>query len=557
VNDLRQNGLPECWVELTLGEVAVDRTGTIDPRKYPDELFELYSVPSFPSGSPQVILGLDIGSHKQTVERETVLLCGINPRINRVWVVSGDTPYRKIASTEWIAFSPIEGVFPRYLSFYLQKDELRDYLASNASGVGGSLMRVKNATCSGFPFPLAPLREQKRIVGEIEKQSTRLEAAVAALERVKANMKCYRASVLKAACQGRLVPTEAELARAEGREYEPAEKLLARILKERRARWEADQLAKMHAVGKPPKDEKWKTKYKEPAGPDAPNLPKLPESWAWATVDQLLSSQPRSLQSGPFGSNLHHSEFVREGVLAIGIDNVLEGRFSLGREHRITKQKFAALAKYAARPLDVLVTVMATVGRCCVVPPTLEPAIVTKHVYRMTLNEGAIMPQYLVCCIRGGEPVREQLYGQVRGQTRPGLNGEILRTVAIPVPPAREQQRIVAEVERRLSVIDELEAVVEANLRRAERLRQAILKRAFEGKLVPQDPSDEPESVLLGRIKAAKSSGSTATPGCVAQPTTGKSACATGGTATPGCAGKRLNSKKAQAGVPVSQKTNP
>jgi len=93
---------------------------------------------------------------------------------------------------------------------------------------------------------------------------------------------------------------------------------------------------------------------------------------------------------------------------------------------------------------------------------------------------------------------------------RAGLNGEILRRVAIPVPPAEEQIRIVAEVERRLSVIEGLEAVVDADLKRAERLRQAILKRAFEGKLVPQDPNDEPASVVLARIRDAKSEETTA-----------------------------------------------
>ena len=92
--------------------------------------------------------------------------------------------------------------------------------------------------------------------------------------RVQVNLKRYRASVLKAACEGRLVPTEAELARKEGRTYETGEQLLARILKERRAKWETDQLAKMHAAGKPPKDDDWKKKYKEPEPPDASNLPR-------------------------------------------------------------------------------------------------------------------------------------------------------------------------------------------------------------------------------------------------------------------------------------------
>ena len=117
-----------------------------------------------------------------------------------------------------------------------------------------------------LPFRLlAPKPNNESIVAEIEKQFTRLDAAVAALKRVQANLKRYRAAVLKAACEGRLVPTEAELARKEGRSYETGEQLLARILKERRAKWEADQLAKMHASGKPPKNDDWKKKYKEPA----------------------------------------------------------------------------------------------------------------------------------------------------------------------------------------------------------------------------------------------------------------------------------------------------
>ena len=101
-----------------------------------------------------------------------------------------------------------------------------------------------------MPFPLAPLPEQHRIVAEIETQFTRLEAGVAALKRAQANLRRYKAAVLKAACEGRLVPTEAELARAEGRDYEPADVLLQRILAERRAKWEAENPGK---------------RYKEPA----------------------------------------------------------------------------------------------------------------------------------------------------------------------------------------------------------------------------------------------------------------------------------------------------
>ena len=93
--------------------------------------------------------------------------------------------------------------------------------------------------------------------------------------------------MLKAACEGHLVPTEAELARKEGRKYQPADKLLEHILRERRARWEADTLAKMIASGKPPQNDRWKQKYKEPASPKISGLPELPEGWSWGKVEQL------------------------------------------------------------------------------------------------------------------------------------------------------------------------------------------------------------------------------------------------------------------------------
>jgi type I restriction enzyme S subunit len=116
-----------------------------------------------------------------------------------------------------------------------------------------------------------------------------------------------------------------------------------------------------------------------------------------------------------------------------------------------------------------------------------------------------------------------------------------LAEFTLPLPPLAEQHRIVAEVERRLSVIDELEMQVEASLKRAERLRQAILKRAFEGKLVPQDPNDEPASLLLERIRNTRAAGGTATPGCAP-------------TASDSVGRGRRKNQKTQPGVAVSQK---
>ena len=167
------------------------------------------------------------------------------------------------------AIRPQGGVPSRYALYALRASE--EELRSRSTGT--TFEAIRGNDLRSHPFPIAPLAEQCRIVAEIEKQVTRLDASVAALKRVQANLKRYRASVLKAACEGKLVPIEAELARSEGRDYEPADQLLERILSERRALREAQ--------------EKRGRKYKEPVASDTSALSELPEGWVWATLDQV------------------------------------------------------------------------------------------------------------------------------------------------------------------------------------------------------------------------------------------------------------------------------
>lgn len=494
------DALPQGWVVTSIGDITAPSRPRHQPSDYPHLPF--IGMEHIEAHTMRLLDTVPAHTMKSSAVHfwpGDVLYGRLRPYLNKVY----RPEFEGLCSAEFIVFPASEHLDSTYVQYYLNSS---DFVSFASRLNTGDRPRVDFEQLASRSIPLAPLPEQRRIVAEVEKHFTRLEASVAELERAQANLKRYRAAVLKAACEGRLVATEAELARAEGREYEPASILLDRILRERRSKWEADQLAKMQAAGKQPKDDKWKAKYREPTAPDSSGLPELSEGWAWATIEQLASPQPRSIQSGPFGSALHHTEFRDSGVLAIGIDNVLEGKFSKGLQHRISSRKFDELMRFQARPRDVLITVMATVGRCCVVPADLEPAIITKHVYRISANAALILPSYLMFALWGGKVVRDQILDQIKGQTRPGINGEILRRLAVPLPPMGEQGRIIQEVERRLSVLDELEATVERGLNRAEGLRQAILKRAFQGRLVPQDPNDEPASVLLERIRADRSS---------------------------------------------------
>ncbi len=213
------------------------------------------------------------------------------------------------------------------------------------------------------------------------------------------------------------------------------------------------------------------------------------------------------MQSGPFGSNLLHSEFQASGVLVLGIDNVRDGTFSMGSQNRISEQKFRDLEKYQARPGDLLVTVMASLGRTCIVPRDLERAIITKHVYRISMEEQLLFPEYFNLLLQSQTVSRLRMFENAQGQTRPGLNSFILKALPIPLCSRKEQVEVVSRLSSQLSNIDSMISQIDDELSRTTALRQSILKRAFSGQLVAQDSNDEPASVLLVRIRAQKEDG--------------------------------------------------
>ena len=352
-----------------------------------------------------------------------------------------------------------------------------------AKSTGTTFQAIRGENLRSHPFPLPPLSEQHRIVAEIEKQFTRLDASVAALKRVQANLKRYRASVLKAACEGKLVPTEAELARAEGREYEPADRLLERILAERRARWEAQ--------------EKRRGKYVEPSPPDPSDLPELPEGWDWATV-ALLSSRIE------YGTSTKASS-VPTGIPVLRMGNIRDGELNFS-DLKYLETDNPETQKTMLSHGDLLfnrTNSAELVGKSAVYKDRYPKACFASYLIRVSFPSD-ISPDYVCTFInsRHGRAYITRVRNQQVGQAN--VNGTKLAAMPTPLPPLAEQRRIVAEVERRLSVIQQAEEAVEANLTRAERLRQSILKRSFSGSLVPQNPNDEPASALLERIKAER-----------------------------------------------------
>ena len=308
-----QNGWPPEWASTTIADTCL-----VNPRSFIQHIDDDCPVSFIPMAAVEAKTGLIDLSQKRPYGEVSkgytrfsegdVLFAKITPCMEngKIAIAKGLTNGNGCGSTEFHVLRPHEGLSRDFLNYFLLQNEFRREAQRNMAGTAGQL-RVPAAWLSEATLPLPPLAEQHRIVAEIETQFTRLDASVAALRRAQANLKRYRASVLKDACEGRLVPTEAELARSEGRESEPADVLLEHILAERRARWESQ--------------EKRRGKYKEPSAPDTSALSQLPEGWVWTTVDQLLARSE-------YGTSVKCS-YEASGLPVLRIPNIVAGEIDL------------------------------------------------------------------------------------------------------------------------------------------------------------------------------------------------------------------------------------
>jgi type I restriction enzyme S subunit len=366
----------------------------------------------------------------------------------------------------------------------------------------GQRQIISNASATTLPIlnkgkferlllPVAPLNEQRRIVAKIEELFSDLDAGVAALNRVKANLKRYRASVLKAAVEGRLTKEW----RKKNPPKETAQELLERILRERRKKWEESQLAAFAKAGKSsPKN--WKDKYKEPVSPDESNLPELPKGWCWATIDQISEVQGGIQKQPKRRPQQNAYPYLR-------VANVYRNRLDLSEVYLI--ELFGnELEQLRLETGDLLVVEgngsIKEIGRSALWNGDIENCVHQNHIIRVRFHN--VLSSYINAY--WNSPFGNAKVMEAAASTSGLYTLSVSKVSLLPIPlaPLGEQEQIVNDVELRLSLLQAAESQIAANLKRSFRLCQSILKRAFEGKLVPQDPKDEPANVLLTRLKA-------------------------------------------------------
>jgi type I restriction enzyme S subunit len=447
-------------------------------------------------------------------------------RVRDLWLVPGDILIERSNTPELVGTTRLyrgaknfaiypdlviraqltDAAVPRFVELVLQSRELRRYFQLKAKGMAGSMPKIDQQTISEAPIPLPPLAEQKRIVAKIEELFSELEAGEESLRVARRQLGVYRQSLLKQAFEGHLT---AKWRTLNPDKLESPAQLLARIQSARQARYEK-QLKEWERDLK--KWEKGTQEDKRPAKPRKPgavqlptaeqteNLPELPKAWSWISLGNCAVE----ISDGPFGSNLKSDDYVGAGVRVVRLENIGPGYFIKKKESFISLEKYEKLKRHTVRPGDIVVaSFINDAVRAALIPPSIEYAVNKADCFQVHCFGDTISADFLVRCF-GARYFFKQLEQLVHGVGRPRINTTQLGEAFVPLCSLPEQQEIVRLLDEQFEVIERNEREIDGALRQSEALRQAILQKAFTGRLVPQSPSDEPATTLLARLRAER-----------------------------------------------------
>ena len=562
------SGVPEGWEVTTLGDCLLSVIGGGTPSRKNPEYFHgdipWFTVKDMKSLKPND--AKEHISIKAISESATNLIHA-HTLIIATRIALGKVIRPTVACTinqDLKALFTGAGVNPDFLLYWI----IANAREIQEKGSGTTVSGIRLETLNGLSINLPPSAEQTRIVTKLEELLSDLDAGVAELKAAQKKLVQYQQSLLKAAVEGKLTqhwreqhsapspqplshqgrgaldvdgvndaaanyrphlsdqnatsqehapelsnpppsttlpsPLVGEGPGERGQEaFETGAQLLERILKQRRANWEARQLAKFQQQGKiPPKG--WQDKYPEPVKPDTSELPELPEGWVWASIEQIASDEKYSLAIGPFGSNLKVPDYRDSGVPLVFVRNIRSGNYGGAYTKYVTPEKAFELNAHSIATGDVLVTKMGDPPGDADVYPAAQPlAIITADCIKIRCWKGLMSPFFLKSVINSHIGQR-QIEPITQGVAQKKVSLGRFSSLAVPVPSREEQEEIMRIFDVTAHEADTQLIAIELSLKQSAAQRKNILKAAFSGQLVPQDPNDEPASVLLERIQAER-----------------------------------------------------
>lgn len=497
--------LPSTWCWVTIGEIA-DIVGGGTPSSKDETNFAIEGIPWL---TPADLTGyletyIERGARDLSEKGYRTSSAKLMPAGTVLFSSRAPIGYCVIAVNEISTnqgfknfILPAELV-PEYVRYYLIS--AKDYAESIASGT--TFKELSGSRAATMLIPLPPLPEQRRIVAKLDALMARTRQAREALQHIPTLIEHYKQAILAAAFRGELTADWREET-----EYEPASVLLERILEERRARWEYEQLAAYEAKGrKPPKN--WQAKYQEPEIPDTSNLPDLPEGWVWASAEQICDfiTKGTTPKAGEMTASTGEIPFLKVYNLTHtgSLDFTVNPTFVSKETHE------GFLARSKILPEDVLMNIVGPpLGKVAIVPDTYPEWNMNQAIVRYRTLP-SMNNKYLSICLMSDSILS---WATTQAKATAGqfnLTLAICRELPIPIPPINEQVRIVQLIQDAVQWLDIVLEEATSALQLLDHLDQATLAKAFRGELVPQDPNDEPASVLLERIRAARAAESNA-----------------------------------------------
>ncbi len=457
-----ENGLPSNWATAKLGEICFTTSGGTPSRKV--KKFFDGNIPWVKSGELKHNIILDT-EEKISDEALDNSSAKIFPKGTLLIALYGAT-VGKLAflGIEAASNQAVCGIYQNeiielnllYYFLFLQRQKLVE------KSFGGAQPNISQTMLKELNIPLPPLPEQHRIVSKIEQLFTDLNKGIEQLEKAQQQLKVYRQSVLKWAFEGKLTRQHHRL------------------------------------VGLTDATDSKDNSENKISDSDKGELPK---SWKLLMLKDLVKDK-EGLRRGPFGSAIKKEYFVSDGYKVYEQGNAINDDPYRGK-YFVDEKKYQELINFKVLPHDLIVSCSGvTLARISEIPEDGKAGIINQALLRIRLRKELISNKFFIIHFRAAF-FQKKIFEQSQGTAMPNLVGiKDFKEIEMMIPPSEEQEKIVAEIESRLSVCDKIEETIENSLRQAEALRQSILKKAFEGKLVAQNPKDEPAEKLLERIRA-------------------------------------------------------
>jgi type I restriction enzyme S subunit len=494
---------PTGWTKTKLAEVCLP-VASIQPEDFPGTEFTYFDIGGIDNDRNRVaetktVTGRNAPSRaRQVLRKDDILFSTVRTYLRKIARVEHDYP-NPVASTGFAILRPAEGVSSQFLFFQVLSDDFLQPLHKLQTGT--SYPAVRSRDVMSQPVLIPPTNEQERIVTKLNGVLSAVQRAELAAIRALERLRRYRRAVLNSAVSGELT-RDWRAAKQKNRKTtaEAGGDVLRRLLDMRRRRWEETKIEDFRTKGATPKTDEWKSQYPEPAPPSLTDLPDLPETWAWASLEMIAD-----IGSGISVSQNRRVEDPIE-LPYLRVANVLRGSLDLSDVKTIRVEK-DRVADYLLRVGDILFTEGGDrdkLGRGWIWEGQIKRCVHQNHVFRARPFDQVLASPKLISY--WGNTFGQRFFLEYGKQTTnlASINRSVLAKLPVPIAPTEEQTEILREVERRLEAADKLAATLQTQLTRARATHQSLLRDAFSGSLVPQNPNDESAAVLLERIREVK-----------------------------------------------------